>query len=86
MASFAKAGAMIFLGAPRTQAAAQRARMRKLDARADAGAGGCVRGARACANIILAGGVPRGGSVASRMDADWKRPRNCSTWGRRKRR
>ncbi len=42
-----KAGAVIFLGAPRTQAAEARPRMRPADARADAGAGRRLRGHRA---------------------------------------
>jgi hydrogenase-4 component B len=75
LASFAKAGAVIFLGAPRTQAARTRTNA-AVDARADAGAGGRVRGDRPGAGFVLAGGRARGGKLASRLGGlRWKRPR-----------
>ena len=65
LAAFAKAGAMMFLGAARTQTGGARPRMRRVDARADARVGGRVPRARAGAEAVLAGAGERGAGVAS---------------------
>ena len=83
LASFAKAGAIDF---PRRSAHAGRRRRRSecglLDARADAGAGVCVRRHWPGADFVLAGGVTRRGQLASGMGVDAKCPRRWPRWVR----